>query len=199
MKNHNRYKIFRMEFPRPFVRQLSFSSSEGSFLLFRNNSTFVLNDPTLNIDMPTYVITDQMTEVTFAKNDVTRANIISLRRGLCFLKALAQVTNPGITEWHNVLNIIRVSLKELRLHTEQCLNSTSRWENIGIYLKRSRRVISWVKVMKNLGLLANEIPEIESHAKSLFEQLEKLMLGTTRFAAEDKIKWEEDMLTIPRI
>jgi hypothetical protein len=68
--------------------------------------------------MPTYAITDQMSKVIFVKNDITSVNMVSLRRGLVFLKALAQVTNPGITEWTNVVNIIRLSLKELRLHTK---------------------------------------------------------------------------------
>ena len=188
-----------MEFPRPHVRRCSFSSSENSISLFRNNSTFVLQDPTLNIDMPTYAITDQMEPIIFENSDVTSVNLVSLRRGIVFLKALAQITNPGITEWSNIINIIRTSLKELRQKTKGCLNSSARWENIGIYLKRSRRVISWVKIMRALSLLGNEIPAIENHTKALFTQLEKLMLGTTKFAETDKLKWEEDMLTIPRI
>jgi hypothetical protein len=192
-------KNFRMEFPRPHVRRCSFSSSENSFSLFRSNSTFVLQDPTLNIDMPSYVITDQIDQIIFENSEVTTVNLVSLRRGIVFLKALAQITNPGITEWSSVINIIRTSLKELRQKTKMCLNSSSRWENIGIYLKRSRRVISWTKIMRALCLLGNEIPAIEHHTKALFIQLEKLMLGTTKFAEADKIKWEEDMLTIPRI
>ena len=80
-----------------------------------------------------------------------------------------------------------------------CLISSSRWDNIGKYLKRSRRVISWVKIMRAIGLLANEIPEVEPHTKALFMQMEKLMLGTTKFAIEDKTKWEEEMVKIPNI
>ena len=188
-----------MDFPRPHIRKCSFSSSENSFSLFRSNSTFVLQDPTLNIDMPSYVITDQMEQIIFENNSTTSINLVALRRGLVFLKALSQVTNPGFTEWSNILNIIRMSLKELRQQTKMCINSSARWENIGIYLRRSRRVITWVKIGRCLSLLGNEIPVIEPHTKALFTSLEKLMLGTSKFAELDKTKWEEDMLTIPRI
>ena len=149
--------------------------------------------------MPSYVITDQMEQVVFDNNEITSINLVTLRRGIVFLKALSQVTNPGITEWSNIISIIRTSLKELRQQTKGCLNSSARWENIGIYLKRSRRVISWVKIGRCLSLLANEIPIIEPHTKALFTQIEKLLLGTSKFAELDKTKWEEDMLTIPRI
>ena len=140
-----------------------------------------------------------MDEIIFDNNEITTVNLTTLRRGLTFMKALAQITNPGYTEWSNVCHIIRTSLKALRQQTKMCLNASSRWENIGIYLKRSRRVISWVKIMRSMNLLGNEIPAVEQHTRSLFTQLEKLMLGTTKFAELDKIKWEEDMLTIPRI
>jgi hypothetical protein len=140
-----------------------------------------------------------MEQVVFDNNEITSINLVTLRRGIVFLKALSQVTNPGITEWSNIISIIRTSLKELRQQTKGCLNSSARWENIGIYLKRSRRVISWVKIGRCLSLLANEIPIIEPHTKALFTQIEKLLLGTSKFAELDKTKWEEDMLTIPRI
>ena len=140
-----------------------------------------------------------MEQVVFDNNEITSINLVTLRRGIVFLKALSQVTNPGITEWSNIISIIRTSLKELRQQTKSCLNSSARWENIGIYLKRSRRVISWVKIGRCLSLLANEIPIIEPHTKALFTQIEKLLLGTSKFAELDKTKWEEDMLTIPRI
>ena len=104
-----------MEFPRPHVRKCSFSSSENSFSLFRSNSTFVLQDPTLNIDMPLYVITDQMQKIIFDDSDITSVNLVSLRRGLVFLKALAQITNPGFTEWSNIINIISIKQKKIKL------------------------------------------------------------------------------------
>jgi hypothetical protein len=129
--------------------------------------------------MPSYVITDKMEKIIFEDSDITSVNLVSLRRGIVFLKALAQITNPGFTEWSNIINIIGLSLKELRQKTNMGLNSSARWENIGIYLKRSRRVITWVKIMRALSLLANEIPAIEQHTRALFNQLEKLMLRTT--------------------
>ena len=188
-----------MEFPVSHTKRLSFSSSEGSFPLFRNNSTYVLQDPSLNLDMPDYVLSEQYEKIVFFENDVTNINLITLRRGLIFLKAVAHLSDPAYPEWSNIVNIIRSSLNELRLQSDMCLNSYSRWDNIGRYLKRSRRVISWYKIMRSLTLLANEIPAVEAHTKALFSQMEKLMLGTTKFAIEDKNKWEEEMVKIPRI
>ena len=177
---------------------LSFSSSDssGTFNLspYKN---IVLQDPQLKITIPIYLVIDDYTPVSGNNSRAWENALISLRRGLLLLKTISFLNDPRILEWKSVLKVISDSVLILKQNTKCDMTSHTRWTNITQYLSRSRRFISWIKVMKALNILKDEFPIISVQSKSVFLSIKELLEGNSRLALKNAKKWDEELREIP--
>ena len=188
-----------MRFGRNLGKSLSFSSSENSEDFNRTpNINLVLQDPRLNIEMPIYFVIKNYPSIKGNNSVEWESSLISLRRGLLLLKTISFLNDPRKLEWLGVLKIIRDSVSVLKHNTRDDVTSAARWVNIVQYLTRSRRFLTWVKIMKSLNVLKNEFPEIEIQAKSVFMSIRELLQGNSRIAIRNNQKWDEDLRIIPK-
>ena len=192
-----------MEFKRTLGKSISFTSSEASY---ESSGTFptepyrnyILQDPSIKLDLPPLNIWDHNSEIKGNNSESWNINLISLRRGLLLLRVLAQLNDPGNLEWISVIKIVKTSIEALNSNTNDVINSLSRWSNISQHITRSRRFITWLKVMRSLEVLTNEFPYIRDHAKKLHTQIKDLLTGQTRLAKLDNKKWDEELRRIPK-
>ena len=178
---------------------LSFSSSNSSGTFNREpHKDLVLQDPRLKLEIPKYLIIENYTSITGNNTNSWNNGLVSLRRGLLLLKTLSLLNDPRLLEWKAVLKIISDSVGILKDNTKNNMTSHTRWSNITQYLSRTRRFMSWVKIMKALNVLKNEFPVIEVQSKSVFISVKELLEGNSRLALKDNKKWDEDMRNIPK-
>ena len=146
-------QTFRMEFPRQLGRSISLTSSEESGSTINPYAGYICQDPKIKINMPNYIeMPDNSLEIKLTDSESIRASN-SLRRGLYMLRVLSNVSDPELTEWTHSLKIIIESLDIIRAKTTQTISSTTRWKNILQYISRSRRFITWIKIMKSLSYI----------------------------------------------
>ena len=187
-----------MKYGRKLGPSLSFSSSASSGTFNRNPyKNIVLQDPQLKIEIPIYLIIDDYTPITGNNSDAWNNALISLRRGLLLLKTLSLLNDPRLLEWKAVLKVISDSVTILKSNTRLDMTSQTRWANIHQYLSRSRRFISWIKIMKALNILKNEFPVVEVQSKSVFSSIKELLEGNSRLALRNTEKWDEELREIP--
>ena len=98
---------------------MSFSSSESSGFAARPYANYVLMDPRTNLDMPTYLLADEMEPIVGNNSRAWSLSIMSLRRGLLLLRTLSNLHDTNNLEMLGVLNIIRSSLENLKSNTQQ--------------------------------------------------------------------------------
>jgi hypothetical protein len=192
--------LFRMEYGRKVGNAISFSSSDesGEFPL-EPYKDCILQDPQIKIEMPVFVVSEKFEAIMGNNSKAWEINLISLRRGLLLLKVLAQLNDPGNLEWISVLKIIKTaveSLKENSIGKE--VSSTARWANITQYATRSRRFVTWIKVMKSLNVLTGEFPYILDHARKLHAQIKDLLTGQTRLSIQNRTLWDEELRKTPK-
>ena len=188
-----------MNYNRNVGKSLSFSSSDNSGEFNRTpNIDLVLQDPRLKILIPKYLVIENYTAIKGNKSKIWDSNIISLRRGLLLLKTISFLNDPRKLEWLAVLKVIRDSLEALNQNTRDHVTSRDRWGNIVQYLTRTRRFLTWVKIMKSLNVLKNEFPEIEIQAKSVFLSIKELLEGNSRLAIRNNQNWDEELRIIPK-
>jgi hypothetical protein len=188
-----------MKYGRNVGPSVSFTSSDSSGSFNRTpNKHLVLQDPQLNIEIPIYVIIPIHTPISGNYTLLGKNSLISLRRGLLLLKTISFLNDPKLLEWKSVLKIISESIDRLKNNSRSDISSSARWDNIVKYLSRSRRFISWVKIMKALNILKDEFPEIEVQSKSVFNSIKDLLEGTSRLAIKNSKTWDEDMREIPK-
>jgi hypothetical protein len=197
-KNKINKTIFRMKHGRNLGPSLSFSSSDssGTFNLSPHKN-IVLQDPQLKITIPIYLVIKDYTPITGNNSKAWENALISLRRGLLLLKTISFLNDPRILEWKSVLKVISDSVLNLKQNTKCDMTSHTRWSNIIQYLSRSRRFISWVKIMKALNVLKNEFPVISVQSKSVFDSIKELLEGNSRLALRNAKKWDEEMRELP--
>jgi hypothetical protein len=188
-----------MEYRRKLGTALSFSSSDesGQFPT-EPYKDYILQDPQINIEIPKFILCIEFEAIKGNKSKAWEINLISLRRGLLLLRVLAQLNDPGNLEWISVLKIIKTSVESLKTNTKDEISSIARWANITQYASRSRRFVTWIKIMKSLNILAGEFPFILDHAKKLHAQIKELLTGQTRLAKQNQVIWDEELRRIPR-
>ena len=187
-----------MKYGRNLGPSISFSStsSSGTFNT-RPHKYLALQDPRLNITIPIYLNIDDYIPVT-GNNSIAWDNaLISLRRGLLLLKTLSFLNDPRLLEWKAVLKIIAESVNVLKENARGDMTSHTRWANIHQYLSRTRRFMSWIKIMKALNILKDEFPVIEVQSKSVFVSIKELLEGNSRLALRNSQKWDEELREIP--
>ena len=189
-----------MEYRRQLGIALTFSSSEESGEFPSNPyKDYILKDSQIAIEMPVFTVTTEFKPVTGNDSAAWKINLISLRRGLLLLKMLAQLNDPGNLEWISVLKIVKVAVESLKANSvEKDVSSCARWGNISQYATRSRRFVTWIKVMKSLNILAGEFPDTVEHARKLHVQIKELLTGQTRLAIQNQTIWDEELRKIPR-
>ena len=187
-----------MKYGRNLGPSLSFSSSgsSGTFNLSPHKN-IVLQDPRLKITIPIYLEINDYTPIAGNNSLAWENALISLRRGLLLLKTISFLNDPRILEWKSVLKVISDSVLNLKQNTNGDMTSHTRWANIIQYLSRSRRFISWVKIMKALNILKDEFPVISVQAKSVFVTIKELLEGNSRLALRNANKWDGEMREIP--
>ena len=188
-----------MKYGRNIGPSLSFSSSDssGTFNLSPNKN-IVLQDPQLKIEIPIYLVIDSYIPIMGNNSIIWKNALISLRRGLLLLKTISFLNDPRLLEWKAVLKVISDSIFILKQNTKGDMTSHTRWANINQYLSRSRRFISWIKIMKALNILKDEFPIIEVQSKSVFMTIKELLEGNSRLALKDTKKWDEELREIPK-
>ena len=187
-----------MKFSRNIGPSLSFTSSEGSSTFNQTpNKYLALQDPRLGLEIPTYLLIKDYTPIKGNNSKNFNNSLISLRRGLLLLKTISFLNDPLLLEWKAVLKVITDSVSILKSNTKSDMTSHTRWSNISQYLSRTRRFVSWVKIMKALNILKDEFPIIEVQSKSVFMSVKELLEGNSRLALKDNKKWDEDMRLIP--
>jgi hypothetical protein len=188
-----------MEFRRKIGTALNFSSSDESDQFpTEPYKDCILQDPRITIEIPNFIQSAEFEPVRGNNSKSWEINLISLRRGLLLLRVLAQLNDPGNLEWISVLKIIKTAVESLKCSTTNQISSISRWANITQYATRSRRFVTWIKVMKSLNILAGEFPFILDHAKKLHDQIKALLTGQTRLAKLNQITWDEELRKIPK-
>ena len=189
-----------MEYRRNLGKAMSFSSSEesGDFPA-EPYKDCILQDPQINIEIPNFIISDKFEPIIGNSSKAWEINLISLRRGLLLLKVLAQLNDPGNLEWISVLKIVKTAIESLKANSkDKQVSSVERWANITQYATRSRRFVTWIKVMKSLNILASEFPYILDHAKKLHVQIKELLTGQTRLSIKNRTLWDEELRKIPK-
>ena len=188
-----------MEYRRQLGNAVCFSSSDesGEFPT-EPYKDCILQDPQITLVIPKFILSDDFEPIKGNNSDAWKINLISLRRGLLLLKVLAQLNDPGNLEWISVLKIIKISLESLKSNSKNEVSSTARWSNITQYATRSRRFVTWIKVMQSMNVLAGEFPYILDHARKLHIQIKELLTGQTRLAKQDQATWDEELRRIPR-
>jgi hypothetical protein len=189
-----------MEYRRNLGNALSFSSSEESGEFSRDPyKDYILKDSQITIEMPVFTVATEFKPISGNDSMAWKINLISLRRGLLLLKMLAQLNDPGNLEWISVLKIVKTAVESLRANSiEKDVSSCARWGNISQYATRSRRFITWIKVMKSLNILAGEFPDTLEHARKLHVQIRELLTGKTRLAIQNQTMWDEELRKIPK-
>ena len=188
-----------MKYGRNLGPSISFSSSNSSGTFnTRPYIYLVLQDNQLNIEIPIYLVIENYTSVTGNNSTAWENALISLRRGLLLLKTISFLNDPRLLEWKAVLKVISDSVSILKQNTTADMTSHTRWSNIHQYLSRSRRFVSWVKIMKALNILKNELPVIEVQSKSVFNSVKELLEGNSRLALKDPQKWDVELRDIPK-
>jgi hypothetical protein len=189
-----------MEYRRNLGKAISFSSSEESYEFptepYKN---CILQDPQIDIEIPVFITSKKFEPIIGNDSKAWDINLISLRRGLLLLKVLAQLNDPGNLEWISVLKIVKTAVESLRANSRgKEVSSIARWANITQYATRSRRFVTWIKVMKSLNILAGEFPYILDHAKKLHVQIKELLTGQTRLSIQNRTLWDEELRKIPK-
>ena len=188
-----------MEFRRKIGVALNFSSSEESLQFpIEPYKDCILQDPHINLELPKFTQCPEFEPIKGNNSKSWDINLISLRRGLLLLRVLAQLNDPGNLEWISVLKIIKTSIESLKGNSRDDVSSAARWGNITQYATRSRRFVTWYKVMKSLNILSGEFPFILDHAKKLHIQIKELLTGQTRLAKQNQKIWDEELRRIPR-
>lgn len=187
-----------MKYGRKIGPSMSFSSSgsSGTFNLspYKN---IVLQDPQLKTEIPIYLEINDYISIKGNKSRIWDSALISLRRGLLLLKTVSFLNDPRLLEWKAVLKVISDSIYILKQNTKCDMTSHTRWANINQYLSRSRRFITWIKIMKALNILKDEFPIIAVQSKSVFMSIKELLEGNSRLALKDPKKWDEELREIP--
>jgi hypothetical protein len=188
-----------MEYRRQLGTAVCFSSSDesGEFPT-EPYKDCILQDPQITLDIPKFTLSGDFEPIIGNNSKTWEINLISLRRGLLLLKVLAQLNDPGNLEWISVLRIVKISIESLKSNSKGEVSSTARWANITQYATRSRRFVTWLKIMKSLNVLAGEFPYILDHAKKLHIQIKELLTGQTRLAKQNQVIWDEELRRIPR-
>ena len=189
----------RMEYRRNVGIALSFSSSEesGQFPT-EPYKDCILQDPQIMLNIPKFVLSLDFEPIKGNNSKSWDINLISLRRGLLLLKMLAQLNDPGNLEWISVLKIIKTAIESLSSNSKNEVSSRMRWSNITQYATRSRRFVTWFKILKSLNVLAGEFPDIIDQAGKLHAQIKELLTGQTRLAKQNQQTWDEELRRIPR-
>lgn len=188
-----------MEYRRQLGKALSFSSSDesGEFQT-EPYKDYILQDPQITLTIPKFILISDFEPIKGNNSKTWEINLISLRRGLLLLRVLAQLNDPGNLEWISVLKIVKIAIESLKSNSKDDVSSMARWSNITQYATRSRRFVTWIKVMNSLNVLAGEFPYILDHAKKLHAQIKELLTGQTRLAKQNQVIWDEELRRIPR-
>ena len=143
-----------MLFPRKVRSAISFTSSEGSGLPINPYAGYICQDPSIKMEIPSLVILPPC-EMQIIMNCVMKTRLLNtLRRGLILIRVLSNLNDPEITEWVHAIKVVTDTLDKIRTRTSVMIHSIDRWKNILCYITRSRRFVTWHKIMRHLGLLS---------------------------------------------
>jgi hypothetical protein len=186
-----------MEYPRKVGKIVSMSSSEESMReIYLSYEHLILQDPRIKLEFPTFVIID-CTSMKINFKPLGQIFENSMRRGLALIRVMAHLNDPELSEWTHSIKVVSESLNNLSPLTKTPIQSSARWRHILQFISRSRRFVTWIKIMRQLPLLGNEFPGLRKEAKLLFDQIKLLMVGKSNIAKKDLKKWDEDMRKIP--
>ena len=186
-----------MEFPRKIGKTVVMSSSEESTSsIFLGYHNLILQDPRINLKLPKFLLigTDDI-KVNIPPTGLI--HIHSMQRGLALIRVLANLNDVELTEWKHATKVVTDSLSNLKPLVKNEINSTERWVHIVQYMSRSRRFISWLKIMRAIPVLVDEFPMLRRESKKLFDVIKDLLVGKTPIARRNLGKWEEEMRKIP--